>query len=279
MKKKTLYIIMCICILDILLLSTCLIMLNHGSHKKDAEISKMDKKMASEYIDKLLSINYFVWHSNSLNEIKEYGFSDEVKLRLAIEFTENNEEIYTCEDAFPYDTFMTYDYRPSESSMFSCRHNDYKRWSYKYDDVLASYRKLFGSIGNPKKGFTPFYDYSQKLNVYIQLEPNFGSGVIVKTYNKYEINSIETKNGMTMVDITYLSYDVYSCFGNEECEEGQHWQNFAYNTSYGIEKDAFGVKFEIDKLEEIFNSERDKLPHLLFTFINEDGTYYLIDVK
>lgn len=31
--------------------------------------------------------------------------------------------------------------------------------------------------------------------------------------------------------------------------------------------------------EEIFNNNKDKLPHLTFTYINESDTYYLIDVK
>ncbi len=37
---------------------------------------------------------------------------------------------------------------------FSCEDNELKIRSYKYDDVLTSYRKFFGSIGNPKKGYT-----------------------------------------------------------------------------------------------------------------------------
>lgn len=125
---------------------------------------------------------------------------------------------------------------------FSCEDNELKIRSYKYDDVLTSYRKFFGSIGNPKKGYTRGYDYSQKQNAYFKLSANFGP--IQDINYKYDINSKEINDEET------------------------------YTTDL-LEVDSFNK----EKVEEIFNNNKDKLPHLTFTYINESDTYYLTDVK
>lgn len=144
---------------------------------------------------------------------------------------------------------------------FSCEDNELKIRSYKYDDILTSYRKFFGSIGNPKKGYTRGYDYSQKQNAYFKLSANFGP--IPDINYKYDINSKEINDDRLTIDITYLSY--YNKTINDE---------ETYTTDL-LEVDSFSK----EKVEEIFNNNKDKLLHLTFTYINESDTYYLIDVK
>ena len=236
MKKKSANIIIIICIVVIVVLSICLVMSKQESKN---EIKEIDKKTAQEYIDKLINTKTY----NILDNLKEEGLTDEIKLSLAINSTDNYEEIYTCNEGF------------------SCEDNEIKIRSYKYNDVLTSYRKLFGSIGNPKKGYTWGYDYSQKQNAYFKLSANFGP--IQDINYKYDINSKEINDDRLTIGITYLSY--YNKTINDE---------ETYTTDL-LEIDSFSK----EKVEEIFNNNKDKLPHLTFTYINESDTYYLIDVK
>lgn len=253
MKKKSANIIIIICIVVIVVLSICLVMSKQESKN---EIKEIDKKTAQEYIDKLINTKTY----NILDNLKEEGLTDEIKLSLAINSTNNYEEIYTCNEAFTISSDYN-GYRPVENEGFSCEDNGLKIRSYKYDDVLTSYRKLFGSIGNPKKGYTWGYDYSQKQNAYFKLSANFGP--IQDINYKYDINSKEINDDRLTIDITYLSY--YNKTINDE---------ETYTTDL-LEIDSFSK----EKVEEIFNNNKDKLPHLTFTYINESDTYYLIDVK
>ena len=101
----------------------------------------------------------------------------------------------------------------------------------------------------------------KKQNAYFKLSTNFGP---VQDINyKYDINSKEINNDRLTIDITYLSY--YNKTINDE---------ETYTTDL-LEIDSFSK----EKVEEIFNNNKDKLPHLTFTYINESDTYYLIDVK
>lgn len=231
-KKKSANII--ICIVVIVVLSICLVMSKQESKN---EIKEIDKKTAQEYIDKLINTKTY----NILDNLNEEGLTDEIKLSLAINSTNNYEEIYTCNEAFTISSDYN-GYRPVENVEFSCEDNELKIRSYKYDDILTSYRKFFGSIGNPKKGYTRGYDYLQKQNAYFKLSANFGP--IQDINYKYDINSKEINDEET------------------------------YTTDL-LEVDSFSK----EKVEEIFNNNKDKLPHLTFTYINESDTYYLINVK
>lgn len=84
-----------------------------------------------------------------------------------------------------------------------------------------------------------------------------------KYYSIFKYKYKEINDDRLTIDITYLSY--YNKTINDE---------ETYTTDL-LEVDSFSK----EKVEEIFNNNKDKLPHLTFTYINKSDTYYLIDVK
>lgn len=246
--KKNIVIIM----LTVLVLGLCGYLVYDkvlSNNIEEVKEESYDLASAKFIIDSFLNANMY----NIIDRIVETKLDEDTKLAIAIGSIESLES-YSCNELF--DT--TNGYYENNGAICSSYPNQYS-----YERVNARYKKIFGSLKEaPKKDLLyryEVYDYSDKKDVYVELEPQFGP--IIPNLYYYEVKEAKINNNELKINISYLTYKV------NPLVEPEHISYKINNVEYTIEKE--------DNIKQIYSDNENSLPTLTFVFEKENNNYIL----
>lgn len=205
--------------------------------------------------------------------IKSDGLTDNIKFSIVFNNLKKNEKPdykYSCEDSF--EDAINNEHR-AKNSIYVCENNiDGYISSYDYEIVNKYYKSIFGEDETIEKKdydgseyFGEYFEYSTKVDSYVELLRKYIPFNYSNIYNYYEIESKKYENSRLEVEIAYLSYEY------KEVDEKQIY-------TYEINGEKKNVESESD-LSKVYNENKDNLPKLTFKFDKINNNFILISIE
>ena len=202
-------------------------------------------------------------YKDILQYIKYDGLTEDLKLNVVfnqLESFEKPDSKYTCEDAFTSNEIKEDNYICDNINQ------DGNTTSYPYSIVNKYYKELYGKELNKvdyngSKYFNEYFEYSSKLDIYVELLNKFGESNTKEVYNYYDIISKNYENNILDVEIAYITYEKID-------------NKFEYVLN-GLNK-PFDSE---EQLDQIFSDNKEQLPRLKFKFKKVDNNFILEEIK